>query len=345
MVLPGINDLSVKNKKVLLRTNYDVPLKPSSLAIADDTRIKESLPTIEYLLRQNSSVIILSHLGRPGGKRVEKLSLKPVKEALSNFLKKDIFLAQKIEELKNLDVKIAMLENLRFWPGEEKNDSRFAQKLASLADFYINDAFAVSHRRHASLVGLPKFLPSAFGLDFLKEIETLRATRENPARPVVLILGGKKKGKLTMGLKLIQWADWVLIGGIAATYRSEIKPIKKATRNLVVATRKGEDITLKAIDKFAKLIRKARTIVWTGPMGEYEVSQYERGTKRVAELVADSSAFKLVGGGDTEAALTKFGLEKKIDYICSGGGAMLVFLAEGTLPVIGAMTKDGKNCN
>ena len=341
MKLPSVRDLPVANKRVLLRTNYDVPLKKFPIKeISDTSRIEESLPTINYLLSQEAKIIIISHLGRPEGRRVVELSLKPVAKKLTEFLKKEVLLVSKIQAFKGS--KLIMLENLRFWPEEETNDQDFAKKLASLVDFYVNDAFAVSHRKHASMVGIPQFLPSgrrAFGLDFLEEIEALARVRKNPKRPVVVILGGIKRSKIEAAKKLVAWADYILVGGKLIEYDGIPAMVDHHQKILGDLTKNGEDITIKTVEKFKEAIAKAKTIVWSGPMGAFEDKRFERGTREIAQAVVASQAYTVVGGGDTEAALTRFGLVDKIDYISSGGGAMLVFLAEGTLPGIEAIRK------
>jgi len=321
MKLPSVKDLTVSNKTVLLRTNYDVPLKEGK--IADTSRIDESLLTINYLLEQKAKVIIISHLGRPGGKVVPKLGLKPIEKVLTLLLHGD---------------RVKLLENLRFDPREEKNEESLAKELANLADFYINDAFAVSHREHASIVGIPKFLPSAFGLDFLEEIEILDKIKNNPRRPVVVILGGVKKDKIDLTHKLVDWADNILIGGKIIENKEAQKILNH--HNVVGALiRDKHDITIETVQNFRKIINKAGTIVWAGPMGYYEDEKWSMGTREIAKAIIGSGAYTVVGGGDTEAALTKFGLTNKINYISSGGGAMFEFLAQGTLPGIEAILK------
>jgi len=329
--LPSVKDLSVEQKTVLLRTNYDIPLKEGK--VADGTRIDESLSTINYLLEQKAKIILLSHLGRSEGKISPSLSLKPAAQYLSQLLKKEIPLFAKTEEV-DKNQSIAMLENLRFWPGEEANDLNFTQSLASLGDFFVNDAFACSHRQHASIVGLPKLLPSAFGFDFLKEVEVLSEIKENPRRPVILILGGVKEDKLEVIEKLLNWADKILIGGKLPQLVSKSYPEKVMMAQL---NPQGKDITLESINKFKEIISLSGTIIWAGPMGVFEEIENEEGTKQIAQSILVSQAFKVVGGGDTEAALTKFNLESKVDYISSGGGAMFEFLAKGTLPGIEAI--------
>jgi len=209
--------------------------------------------------------------------------------------------------------------------------------LASLADFYVNDAFAVSHRRHASVVGVPGLLPSAFGLDFLEEVTTLVKLRRQPQRPVVVVFGGVKRSKAQAVKKMVHWADYILLGGQMVTYGGIPEMISADRKVIGSLTRSGEDITVATVKKFKTIIAKAKTVVLAGPMGAYEEKEYERGTREVCQAIVDSGAYTVVGGGDTEAALTKFGLVDKIDYVSSGGGAMLAFLADGTLAGIKAI--------
>jgi len=347
MKLPSVKDLSVRGKRVLLRTNYDVPLTADG-KVADETRIRESLLTINYLLENKAKIIIVSHLGRPGGRRVPELSLWPVARLISNFQ----FPISNKFPISNfqtgefsgwrLNDQIVLLENLRFWPEEEENNLNFARKLANLADFYVNEAFACSHRKHASIVGVPKFFPSppaggrAFGFNFLKEIEVLSKIKERPARPLVLLLGGIKEDKIDYAKKLANWADWILVGGKLVEYDG-IPQLAKHPKILADLIKSGQDITIEAVEKFKEIIFKAKTIVWAGPMGNFYDQRYEAGTKEIAKAVVESRAFSVVGGGDTEVALTRFGLDKKISFISSGGGAMMEFLAEGTLPGIEAI--------
>lgn len=346
MKLPSVKDLDLANKTVLLRADYDVPLDQDG-RVADATRIEDSLSTIKHLISQKAKIIIIAHLDRPGGKVVRGLSLKPVAEKLSLLLDGEVRLSaevlgkkteQAVKELK--PGKILLLENLRFDPCEEKNDKGFAKKIASLADVYINDAFAVSHRRHASVVGIPRYLPSVAGLDLMKEVDSLTNVLQRPRRPVIVILGGVKRSKVEAVKKIIGWADYILVGGKLVFY-DDITQFLSHERVGGDLKRDGEDITMKSIKEFEKVIAKAGTIIWSGPMGAYEREEFSRGTRRIAQAVVDSGAYTVIGGGDTEAALTKFGLVDKIDYISSGGGAMLFFLAEGTLPGIEAILKRG----
>jgi len=317
MKLPSVKNLPVAGKKVLLRTDYDVPLNPF-----DTSRIDKSLPTLKYLLEQKAKIIIISHLGRPEGKEVPSLSLKPIADYLNKVFPKakDCYLH----------------ENLRFDPGEENNDPDFTKHLIVLADYYVNDAFAVSHRNHASIVGIPKFLPSAFGFSFIEEVEVLDKTRNNQKRPVTLILGGAKEDKLGGIEKLAKWADQILIGGRLPKI---IENCKLKIENLRVAklNASGKDISSESINDFIKIIRQSAVVVWAGPMGIYEEERFAKGTREIAQAIADSKAYSVVGGGDTEAALSKLGFNDKMSYISSGGGAMLEFLANGTLPGIEAI--------
>ena len=338
--LPSVKDLSVKQKTVLLRTNYDIPLKDGE--IGDGARIDESLLTINYLLDQQAKIILLSHLGRPEGKINPHLSLRPVAQYLNQLLKKEIPLFLTIDGI-DKNQPIVMLENLRFWLGEETNDLNFAKSLANLGDFFVNDAFACSHRKHASIVGVPRFLPAsqrAFGFDFLEEVEILNKIKSNPRRPVTLILGGVKKDKLEVIEKLLNWADTILIGGKLPQLKRQSYPAKVIMAGL---NPDGKDITLESINKFKEIINRAGTIFWAGPMGIFEETGSEEGTKQIAQAILASQAFKVVGGGDTEAALTKFNLVDKIDYLSSGGGAMFEFLAQGTLPGIEAIINKQTN--
>jgi 3-phosphoglycerate kinase len=348
MNLPKVSDLKVGNKRILLRCDFDVPLmkKNGQVKVKDDTRIQLALTTINYLLNKKARLVIIGHLGRPDGKRVKDLSLKPIAETLFSLLAGEIkvkfspyLLGSRIKKIlaATLPGEILVLENLRFYPEEEENRLGFAKSLARLGDFFINEAFAVSHREHASIVGLPQFLPSALGHRFLQEVKVLAKIYQQPKRPVIVILGGAKKDKIVAGQILLGWADMVLVGGELVEINGifEFAGHKKVMADL---TKKGEDIALKSARKFAKIIKTAGTIIWSGPLGAYEDPRYLRGTEIIARAVISSKAFSIVGGGDTEAALTKLGLVDKIDFISSGGGAMLTFFArQATLPGIEAI--------
>lgn len=343
---PKLQDFNFQNKTVLVRVDVDVPLREVQRGkgaevqrvVEDDTRMKACLPTVEHLLDQKTKVILIGHLGRPNGKVVEELSLKPVAEKLKELLsaKRKVQSSKLQLKVQNfpvyiLDENLWLLENLRFYPGEEKNDAEFAKNLSLLGDFYVNEAFAVSHREHASIVGVPKFLPHCAGLNFFNEVENLSKVLENPKRPVVFIIGGAKpETKLPMVAEFAKEADWVLVGGLLPNFKLG----NVAWGDL---TEDGCDINQETITRFVEIIQKAGTIVWNGPMGKFEVPEGSNGTKEIAEAIASSKAFKIVGGGDTIAALNKYKLLPKMDFVSLGGGAMLEFLASGSLPGIGAI--------
>ena len=271
---------------------------------------------------------------------VSELSLEPVAEKLQELLS-GVNVKFQISNVKFQieNNEIILLENLRFDKGEEENDLEFAKKLALMGDFYVNNAFACSHREHASIVGLPGLLPHAAGLDLLEEVGTLSKILEDPKKPVVVILGGAKEDKLETIGGLATWADYVLVGGKLPVFIQQRTENIQHTEKILIADLdgSGKDINLETIEKFEEIIKKAGTIVWSGPMGQYEIKEYESGTKMIGEIVSESSGFKVIGGGDTEAALTKFGLIDKMSYVSSGGGAMLEFLANGDLPGLKAL--------
>ncbi len=320
---------------MLLRLDLDVPLVADGKEVGDETRLLAAEKTIRYLKNHGARVVVMAHLGRPGGRREKSLSLRPVGKALSGLLKEEIGFGpfvlgkearQRTERLE--PGKILLLENLRFYPGEEENWPSFTKALVSLGDIFVNEAFAVSHRKHASVVGLPPFLPTAFGFNFLAEVEALAKVYRQPVRPVVVVLGGKKGGKLAEAQALLGWADELLLGG-KLVEEEMIKETPGHRKVVAKLTKSGEDITPESAEQFARIVRQAGTVVWNGPLGIYEKQRTARGTKVVAQALAEGKAFSVVGGGDTEAALTQFGLEKKMKLISTGGGAMLTFLASG----------------
>jgi len=340
-MLSDLNNFNLENKIVLLRLDLDVPLNNG--VVIDDTRLVESLPTIKFLLEKAKKVIVLGHLGRPEGKVVPELSLRPVAQKLGELLGVvgDFRDFREIRDIKENTDKLFILENLRFNPGEEKNDSEFTKELTSLGDFYVNEAFAVSHREHASIVGLPKLLPHAAGFHFKEEIDNLSRVLENPKRPLIFVIGGAKpETKLIYAEQFAKISDNVLIGGKL----SQISNLKSQIQNLNLKaiiwaelTENGLDINEESTKLFSEIISKAGTIVWNGPMGKYEDEKCNAGTRKVAEAIVENKGFSLVGGGDTISALNKFGLLNKISYVSTGGGAMLEFLAKGTLQGIEAL--------
>ena len=349
-MLKTIHNLNLKNKKVFLRVGFDAPLgDDGKINEKEDWRIKAGLPTIKYLLKENCKIILATHLGRPKGKIVEKLSVKPIQKKLSEILNLPIIIVsdcvgsqvkKTVDEMQSGE--ILLLENLRFHPEEEKNDLDFTKKLAGLAEIYINDAFSVCHRRHASVCAITKFLPSYAGLLLEKEISILSKAINNPKRPAIVIIGGAKiKTKIPAIQSLAKKYDQVLVGGLTAV-EAQIENLKFDKNvflpdDFLEENEKKLDIGKRTIDKFQKIISTAKTIVWNGPMGKFEEKEYSQGTKKIAEAVAESGAYKIVGGGDTIFALSQFGLIDKMDFVSTGGGSMLEFLSGKKLPGLEAL--------
>ncbi len=387
-----IDEFDLKGKKVLFRFDFNVPLD-NSLNITDDIRIRASLPTINYALDAGAKVIIMSHLGRPKGKALPDFSLAPVAKRLSRLLNKEVVMAK---DCIGADVKklidemspgcVVLLENLRYHIEEEKNSDEFARELASLGDIYIDDAFGNAHRKHASNVGIIKYIKE-YGAGFLikQELNYFKKAVENPARPFVAIIGGSKvSGKLEPLLNLIKKVDKMVIGGgMAFTFLkalgyevgksifeeellSKAKEIMDTAGQLgvkfylpvdcVIAESKsaeaetkivpvqeinakwmGLDIGPATITLFTEVLSNAKTIVWNGPMGVFEIDAFGRGTSALAHSVANSYALTIVGGGDTDVAIHKAGESDRITYISTGGGASIELLAGKSLPAIEAL--------
>jgi len=389
----SIADVPIEGKRVFVRVDFNVPLDQQG-HVTDDTRIRASLPTIQHAMARGAKLILASHLGRPAGKVDPRYSLKPVAIRLSTLMGKNITLADDcvgpmVEELVGLmhEGDVLLLENLRFHPEEEKNDPRFAQQLARLADVYVNDAFGTAHRAHASTEGITKFLSVAVaGLLMQAELSHLGQLLVTPERPYIAILGGAKvSDKIGLIFNLLPKLNRVLIGGgMAYTFLvAEGAPIgnslveadkvdvardilAKATALGVViqlpedhviaerleasaATRivpkdgipsgwMGVDIGPQTIETFTRAIHEAKTVVWNGPMGVFEIAPFAQGTNAVALAVSSSKATTIVGGGDSVAAVNQAGVADRITHISTGGGAFLELLEGRELPGIAALT-------
>lgn len=337
MNLPTIDELKVSEKRVIVRLDLDVT--------NDFTRIEASKKTLNLLADNKAKIVIIGHKGRPGGEYSKELSLGPLKEVINNLLSIDVdFVEGAVDEkvVKKIrgkkDSRVLMLDNLRFNNGERENSKEFAGELveATGADLYINEAFAVSHREHASIVGIPKLLPHAAGFRFVQEIKHLSRVIEKPERPLLFLISGIKKDKVDMIKRIRNKADKVLVAGRLPEYLGDIYDDDE---KVLVAQLNPDkkDITKGSIKEFEREIEKASTIVLAGVIGKYEDEDQREGTKRIFEKVASSSAYKVAGGGDTETALSMFKLTGKFDWISVGGGAALEFMAKGTLPGIEAL--------
>ena len=329
--MKSVEEVDVDGKRVIVRCDFDVPVKDGK--ISDDTRVRDSLPTLKYLLSKGAKLFLISKLGRPKGKD-PTLSLEIIISTLSDYLGKKISFQKSLNE-KNSNA-VVLLENLRFWSEEEEEDENFGKKLATFGDLYVNECFAASHRTDASFSQLPKFLPSYAGIRLLKEIKELEIVLESPARPLIAIIGGAKlETKLPAIFNLAKTADKVLVGG-KLMFEVERRALPE---NVVVAHDdvQTKDIGEESIELFAEVISKAKMIVWNGPMGIFEDSRYMKGTKEIAKAVIYSGAYSVVGGGDTISALNKLDLISKIKFVSTGGGAMLEFLAGKTLPGLKAL--------
>ncbi|MGB9715466.1 MAG: phosphoglycerate kinase [Thermodesulfovibrionales bacterium] len=386
-----IEDFDLKNKRVFIRADFNVPLD-DNLMVTDDRRIRSTLPTINYAIDEGAKVILCSHLGRPKGKRDPRLSLAPVAKRLQRLLNKEVIFApdcvgNQVETLvsKMKEGDVVLLENLRFHPEEEENEPEFARALASLADIYVNDAFGTAHRAHASIVGVPKFLPAAAGFLLKKEVEYLRGAIENPVRPFVAILGGAKvSGKINVLENLVGKVDKVLIGGgMAYTFikamgyevgnslveedmldtaqriRRKLKgmgikfylpvdcviaqSVKVGTETKIIPTLEipkgwsALDIGPATVKLFSEAIQDAKTILWNGPMGVFEIDAFSRGTFAIAHAISDAYALTIVGGGDTDLAVHRAGVSDSISFISTGGGAALQLLEGKELPGIAVL--------
>jgi phosphoglycerate kinase len=329
-MMQSIRDAKVKNKKVLVRLDLDVPVTNGE--VGELTRIESGLATLQFLLDNGASPVVLSHAGRPGGEVDESLSLRPMLAKLTELLGGKFTYEIIDRPMPNLEDTIFALENLRFHSGEEANDPEFARYLASFGDLYVNESFAVSHRAHASFVGVGSLLPAYAGIHLMEEVERLESTMKSPAHPVVVVLGGAKvETKMPAITNMSSIADMILIGGKLAAEAKDVA----LPENVRVAelTEDGFDVSESSAREFAEQIVVAKTIIWNGPLGKFEEPPYDAGTKVVAEAVAaNKQANRVIGGGDTIAAIDSFGLLDQVGYVSTGGGAMLDFLAGEELP-------------
>ncbi|MDP4007430.1 MAG: phosphoglycerate kinase [bacterium] len=344
-----ISEISLKGKRVLLRADFNVPLSKSG-EVADDFRISSTLPTMQYILSAGASLVIMSHLGDPEGKRIERLRMDKVAVKLKEYLSVQVTKAKDCigEETLQLERElkageVMLLENLRFHKEEEENDETFAKELAKLGDIFVNDAFGVLHREHASVVGVPRFLPSVGGFLLQKEIKGLQKLLETPEHPMVAIIGGRKiESKLPVIDRIAELADEVLLGNMLAREITS-KNISFKKRNKIVFPLDGippdkeYDIGGETKKLFAKKVRKARTVFWSGPLGRYEDPEYAQGSKIVAEAILEDTSYAVAGGGNLLDFLGRYNLRDKFDHISTGGSSMLAFLAGDQLPGLKAL--------
>jgi phosphoglycerate kinase len=342
-----IKGLKLKDKKVIVRCDFDVPLFKEG-GISDDYRIRQAIPTILHLIQNQAKVILIGHLGRPKGQVVEELRVDSVAEKLSELLNRPVV---KLDNCVGADVTAAagkmkagdvvVLENLRFHKEEEENDEKFAKSLAELGDIYINNAFANSHRKHASMVGIPKFLPSAAGFALAKEVEILGGLAGNSEKPLVIIIGGAKieETKINLIEKFSDSADSFILGGLIYNEIKE-KQIKFSRPEKIIfpaGDLKALDINQESIKIFQEKIYKAKTIFWNGPFGKTENKEYMAGTQAIAWAITESGAFSVAGGGDTVNFINKIGFFDKFSHVSTGGGAMMAFLSGEKLPGLEAL--------
>ncbi len=327
----GIEGVNVRGKQVVVRVDWNVTLG-KALQVVDDTRIVRTLPTIQYLIDHGAKqVVLLSHLG----KAEEKKSLKPVVEYASRLIGEQIELVSQFSSLPVTQSRIVMLENLRLWEGEESNDPEFARALAKMGDIYVNEAFGECHRTVASIVGIPKYIPSYAGMWLIDEIETILKVRDKAEHPYVVVMGGAKvEDKIKLINELSKHADTILLGGkLANEYVARIMQVGGGAK--ILTPIEGSDLKDIGIDTqklFAEEIAKAKTVVWNGPMGMVEDPQYRFGTKAIYQaLTENESVYTLVGGGDTLSSIGKEAHLNRVDHVSTGGGAMLKLLETGSL--------------
>jgi len=342
-------NLSLTGKRVLLRVDFNVPLKENG-DIADGFRIAAVLPTMWHILSAGAKLVVLSHLGDPEGKFQEKLTMRKVGERLSEYLDSRIIRAlncvgSEAEALAGeiKEGEVLLLENVRFHKEEEEDNEGFSKALARLGDLYVSDAFGVLHREHASVVGVPRFLPSAGGFLLKKEIEGLQKLLEDPKHPMVAIIGGRKiESKLPVIDRIAELADEVLLGNLLAREITS-KSISLRHKGKIVFPPDGVppgkeyDIGPKTTKLFSEKVKKARTVFWSGPLGRYEEEKYAQGSRAVAKAIGKETSYAVAGGGNLLDFLGRHGLREKFDHISTGGSSMLAFLAGEELPGLKAL--------
>jgi phosphoglycerate kinase len=394
-----LNDLpgdSLRGKRVLVRVDYNVPLDADG-KITDDTRITATLPTLRQLIGAGARVVLLSHFGRPKGKVVPEMSLRPAAARLGELLGREVAFSEHVADAEALaatralgDGGVLLLENTRFLPGEEKNDPELARQMAELGDLFVNDAFGAAHRAHASTAGVAEVMkaqgkPVVAGLLMAKELEYLGGALESPKRPFVAILGGSKiSGKIDVITALLPKVDRLLIGGAMANtfFRAMglqtgtslveddrvemargllesaggklVLPVdcivtdrleagaerREVAREAIPADRSAADVGPRTVELYRNELEGAKTVLWNGPMGVFEVPEFAAGTRGVAEAVAratDAGATPIIGGGDSAAAVSELGLEARMSHVSTGGGASLEFLEGKELPGVAAL--------
>lgn len=341
-----LKNFSVTDKRILVRCDFNVPLDEKG-NVLDDFRIKQTLPTIKYLIDEKAKIILMSHLGEPGGKIVPELKLNNVAQILSDYLnlsvgKTDDCVGPNIENDVNglKSGRVLLLENLRFHKEETDNNLDFAKKLSYLGDIYVNDAFGVCHRNNASITGVPQFMQRCMGLLLEKEIMTLEKVMKDPEKPMVAIIGGKKvetKSKFIDNISRV--SDFVIVSGLIAKEVAEKNIQFKHPEKIVIPT--GDlgalDINEETIKLFCEKIMQAKTVLWNGPFGKSEDAEYAKGTLAIAKAIIDSGAFSVVGGGETVEFINKQGIIDKFSHVSTGGGAMLSYLAGDKLPGLEAL--------
>lgn len=390
MKLRTLEGVEVKGKRVILRVDFNTPLNDRGL-VQNNKRIRAALPTIMHLKNNGARIIILTHLGRPKGQYIEKYDTQRIANELSEMLNEHVQYVEHVSgeraeavvsEMK--DGEMIMLENARFYPEEKQNNPDFAQSIARLGDIYVNDGFGVSHRDHASITGIPKYLPSYAGFLVENEINTLTKVRDNPEKPLLVIMGGVKlETRIPMIEQFIEKADYILFGGamiftffkaqgldvgkslvddeqistarellekyaeklilpvdvVVAKDFAENAPHKTVSVDNIPADEIGLDVGQKTVELFSEKCKNAKTIIWNGPLGAFETKPFDVGTFKFAQAISKVSAQTIIGGGDTAAAVEEAGLQDKMTFISTGGGASLTLLEGKKLPGIEALTE------